>query len=620
PRRPHGHHRKCNTSNLIYALRSSPTQTRVTTSYSYWDPATPRPAHWIPSHPHCSSLPLISSLINSSLSSGNVPQAFKTARVVPILKKPSLDSSDISSYRPNQLQDINQSGFKPGHSTETALIAVTEKLYAARSAKLSSVLILLDLSVAFDTVNHKILLSFLTDLGITGTAWKWFESYLEDRHSQVAWKGSTSAPCRLSTGVPQGSVVCNRISACLTDISSWMTAHHLKHSQDWTSASLPYGNGEELSCTLSPSRFKYSSSRTTIPEDTWKTSVQTLLCPGSQMSCSSAKDKDRKTKSKQPAAQPVYGKVQKTKKEKAYDDSFIHASNDDGDDLVHKVNESEIHMYLCKDGRGVMMEPLVNKDEYTFTLRKVTVQDSGSYSCVYSINKYPTKNVTASGQNSVYIHVTGIAKTNEQNSECVQLSDDPPDFRPAEIFGPPRVKVGGNIQLKCNSFDKSESSDNLHMYLCKNGVGVMMEPLGKKDDYTFILRNVSVQDSGNYSCVYSLTKYTLKNVSTSGHKTIQVQITDDSEHPQKNVSTNEQNRDPVQLSGPLWIGFRLLVDEIGHTCISMGESLDDMCEYSTIPHLKDVKTKSKQPAGEPVYAKVQKKKKEKAYDDSFMYE
>ncbi|KAI4895171.1 hypothetical protein NFI96_005324, partial [Prochilodus magdalenae] len=139
-------------------------------------------------------LPFISSPINCSLSSGHVPKAFKTARVVPILKTPSLDSSDISSYRPNQLQDINQSSFKHAHSTETAL-AVTERLHAARSAKLSSVLILLDLSAAFDTVNHKILLSVLTNLGITSTAWKWFESYLEDRHYQVAWNGSTSASC-----------------------------------------------------------------------------------------------------------------------------------------------------------------------------------------------------------------------------------------------------------------------------------------------------------------------------------------------------------------------------------------------------------------------------------------
>ncbi|KAI4881966.1 hypothetical protein NFI96_010380 [Prochilodus magdalenae] len=54
-------------------------------------------------------------------------------------------------------------------------------------------------------------------------------------------------------------------------------------SQEWTSAFLPYGNGEESSCTSSPSSFKYSWTRPTIPEDSWKTSVQALLHPGSQM-------------------------------------------------------------------------------------------------------------------------------------------------------------------------------------------------------------------------------------------------------------------------------------------------------------------------------------------------
>ncbi|KAK3555198.1 hypothetical protein QTP86_010480 [Hemibagrus guttatus] len=171
----------------------------------------------------------------------------------------------------NNLHDPNQSGFKAAHSTETALLAVTEKLHAARSTKLSSVLILLDLSAAFDTVNHKTLLSTLRSLGICGTAWELFASYLDGHSYQVTWKGLTSAPRRLSTGVPQGSVLgpllfslythslskvisshgfsyhcyaddtqlifslppsdtmaSARISACLVDISSWMTAHQLK--------------------------------------------------------------------------------------------------------------------------------------------------------------------------------------------------------------------------------------------------------------------------------------------------------------------------------------------------------------------------------------------------------
>ncbi|KAK3526049.1 hypothetical protein QTP70_012887 [Hemibagrus guttatus] len=174
-------------------------------------------------------LPFITTVTNGSLTPGHVPTAFKKARVIPILKKPALDPSDISNYRPvsllsflskilervvcnqlsdylmqNNLHDPNQSGFKAAHSTETALLAVTEKLHAARSAKLSSVLILLDLSAAFDTVNHKTLLSTLRSFGICGTAWEWFASYLDDT--------TTSA----------------RISACLVDISSWMTAHQLK--------------------------------------------------------------------------------------------------------------------------------------------------------------------------------------------------------------------------------------------------------------------------------------------------------------------------------------------------------------------------------------------------------
>ncbi|XP_064191712.1 dual specificity mitogen-activated protein kinase kinase 5 isoform X2 [Anguilla rostrata] len=241
-------------------------------------------------------LPYLSSIVNSSLSSGHVPSVFKTARVTPLLKKPTLDPSDVANYRPvsllpflsktleravlkqltsflhqNNLLDPHQSGFRSGHSTETALLAVTEALATARASRLSSVLILLDLSAAFDTVNHKILLSTLAGMGIAGTALSWFASYLADRTYQVTWKGSASASHPLVTGVPQGSVlgpllfslytrslgsvinshgfsyhcyaddtqlffsfppsatlVNDKISSCLADISTWMASHHLK--------------------------------------------------------------------------------------------------------------------------------------------------------------------------------------------------------------------------------------------------------------------------------------------------------------------------------------------------------------------------------------------------------
>ncbi len=234
----------------------------------------------------------------SALSSS--PTAFKQARVTPLLKKPTLNTSLLGNYRPvsllpfvaktlervvfNQLSlflsqynklDAKQSGFRSGHSTETALLSVTEALRIAKADSKSSVLILLDLSAAFDTVNHQILLSTLSSLGITGIPLRWFESYLTGRSFRVAWGGEVSKAHQLVTGVPQGSVlgpllfstyttslgpiiqahgfsyhcyaddtqlylsfqpddptVAARISGCLADISAWMeerveTEHNL---------------------------------------------------------------------------------------------------------------------------------------------------------------------------------------------------------------------------------------------------------------------------------------------------------------------------------------------------------------------------------------------------------
>ena len=258
-------------------------------------PLDPIPTHLLQAI-SSSVIPSLTHIINSSLHSGTFPSAFKQARVSPLLKKPSLNPALLENYRPvsllpfiaktleravfnqlsmflvqNNLLDSNQSGFKSGHSTETALLSVTEALRLARAASKSSVLILLDLSAAFDTVNHQILLSTLRKMGISGTALQWLNSYLSDRSFMVSWRGEVSKSQQLATGVPQGSVlgpllfsiymtslgsviqkhgfsyhcyaddtqlyfsfqpddptVVARISACLSDISSWMNDHHLQ--------------------------------------------------------------------------------------------------------------------------------------------------------------------------------------------------------------------------------------------------------------------------------------------------------------------------------------------------------------------------------------------------------
>ncbi len=103
----------------------------------------------------------------------------------------------------NNKLDANQSGFRSGHSTETALLSVTKALQIAKADSKSSVLILLDLSAAFDTVNHQIILSTLSSLDITGFPLRWFESYLTGRSFKVAWGREVSKSHQL---VPQGSV------------------------------------------------------------------------------------------------------------------------------------------------------------------------------------------------------------------------------------------------------------------------------------------------------------------------------------------------------------------------------------------------------------------------------
>ncbi len=172
-------------------------------------------------------------IINSSLSLGYVPKNFKMAVIKPLIKKPQLDPKDLANYRPisnlpflskilekvvssqlysflekNDICEDFQSGFRPYHSTETALIRVTNDLLLSSDRGCISLLVLLDLSAAFDTIDHNILLNRLENfVGISGSALAWFKSYLSDRHQFVAVNEEVSYRSQVQYGVPQGSVL-----------------------------------------------------------------------------------------------------------------------------------------------------------------------------------------------------------------------------------------------------------------------------------------------------------------------------------------------------------------------------------------------------------------------------
>ena len=163
-----------------------------------------------------SILPSLTDLFNSSLASGIFPQCFKSALVTPvsnlcfiakILEK--LVLSKVSSYlNSHNLYNTCQSAYRPGHSTETALLKVVNDLFLSLNKGNISVLALLDFSSAFDTIDHTILVHCLhTDFGFTDTVLQWFSYYLTDRTHYVSLCNHCSDFAPVHSGVPQGSVL-----------------------------------------------------------------------------------------------------------------------------------------------------------------------------------------------------------------------------------------------------------------------------------------------------------------------------------------------------------------------------------------------------------------------------
>ena len=169
---------------------------------------------------------MISRLVNNAFKMAAFPKAWKIAEVIPVPKKGN--SEEPANNRPISLLPIlskvnerlahkqfvefltthdklstHQSGNRKMHSTETALINVTDILKAI-DEKSASLLILLDMSKAFDSLNHNLLLEKLRKLGLKAYVISWFSSYLSSRYQRVRYEDSVSELLPLTNGVPQG--------------------------------------------------------------------------------------------------------------------------------------------------------------------------------------------------------------------------------------------------------------------------------------------------------------------------------------------------------------------------------------------------------------------------------
>ena len=182
---------------------------------------------------HASSLvSIITKMVNMSMGSGTVPQSFKMALVTPLLKKATLDPNTLKNHIPvsnlpylskvlerivlRRLLDYlyitnqhepHQSVYRSLHSTETSLLRVSNDILMALDQHKAAILVLLDLSAAFDTIDHGMLLKRLSDIGIQDTAHDWLRSYLTNRCQSININGCKSQSIPLIYGVPQGSVL-----------------------------------------------------------------------------------------------------------------------------------------------------------------------------------------------------------------------------------------------------------------------------------------------------------------------------------------------------------------------------------------------------------------------------
>ena len=200
-------------------------------------PEDPLPPEMLSTHMD-TLLPFWVEIVNLSLEVGKMDGS-KSAVIQPLIKELSslTDTDDFKNYRPvsnlvfigkliervvdirlqehldmNNLNVKEEYGYKQSHSTEMLLVWVTNYLFEACDKNMPTVVLLLDLSAAFDTVDHEKLLNILeVELGITGIALQWFKEFLTNRTQRVKIGDSYSTVALLLYGVIQGSILGPRL-------------------------------------------------------------------------------------------------------------------------------------------------------------------------------------------------------------------------------------------------------------------------------------------------------------------------------------------------------------------------------------------------------------------------